>query len=225
MCATCACVRHTAGATLTVWFGALAWLLAAQFFVAQVAVAAAWTLPFSVKTRFISDLGNTACGPYPNPSSVIVCSPWHAGMNASFIIVGITMAAGAILTRSAFTAGWRQSLAVALFVAAGLGVLMVGVYPENENITIHSIGAGMNFIGGNMALVLFGLSVLPTSSRSPFSWFSITTGIVGLTSTGLFVARHDLSLGPGGIERLAAYTTTTWQIVAGLIVLRQPKSG
>jgi hypothetical membrane protein len=146
-------------------------------------------------------------------------------MNASFIIVGITMAAGAILTRSAFTAGWRRSLAVALFVAAGLGVLMVGVYPENENITIHSIGAGMNFIGGNMALVLFGLSVPWTSSRSQFSWFSITTGIVGLTSTGLFVTRHDLGLGLGGIERLSAYTTTTWQIVAGLVVWRQPKSG
>ena len=157
------------GVTLTVWLGAIAWLLAAQFFVAQVAVAAAWTIPFSLKTRFISDLGNTACGPYPNPSSVIVCSPWHAGMNASFIIVGITMAAGAILTRSAFTAGWRRGLAVALFVAAGLGVLMVGVYPENENITIHSIGAAMNFIGGNMALVLFGLSVPSTSSRSQFT--------------------------------------------------------
>ena len=213
------------GVTLTVWLGAIAWLLAAQFFVAQVAVAAAWTIPFSLKTRFISDLGNTACGPYPNPSSVIVCSPWHAGMNASFITVGITMAAGAILTRSVFTAGWRRRLAVALFVAAGLGVLMVGVYPENENITIHSIGAAMNFIGGNMALVLFGLSVPSTSSRSQFSWFSITIGIVGLTSTVLFVARHDLGLGAGGIERLAAYTTTTWQIVAGLIVLRQPESG
>jgi hypothetical membrane protein len=212
------------GATLTVWLGALAWLLAAQFFVAQLAVAAAWTIPFSLKTRFISDLGITACGPYPNPSSVIVCSPWHAAMNASFIIVGITMAAGAILTRSAFMAGWRHSLAVVLFVAAGVGVLLVGVYPENENITIHSIGAGMNFIGGNMALVLFGLAVPSTSSRPQFIWFSITAGILGLTSTGLFVARHDLGLGPGGIERLAAYTTTTWQIVAGLIVLRQPES-
>jgi hypothetical membrane protein len=135
------------------------------------------------------------------------------------------MAAGAILTRSTFTAGWRRGLAVALFVAAGLGVLMVGVYPENENITIHSIGAAMNFIGGNMALVLYGLSVPSTSSRSQLRWFSITTGIVGLTSTGLFVARHDLGLGAGGMERLAAYTTTTWQIVAGLIVLRQPESG
>jgi len=216
--------RLTSRWTLTVRLGALAWLLAAQFFVAQVAVASAWTMPFSLRTRFISDLGNTACGPYPNSSSVIVCSPWHAGMNASFIIVGITMAAGAILARSAFKTGWRRGLAVALFVAAGGGVLMVGVYPENENITIHSIGAGINFIAGNTALVLFGLAVPPISSRPPFVWFSITAGILGLTSTALFVARHDLGLGPGGIERLAAYTTTTWQIVAGLVVWRQPGS-
>ena len=225
MCPNRSWVRDSNGATLTVWLGALAWLLAAQFFVAQVVVARAWTIPFSLKTRFISDLGNTACGPYPNPSSVIVCSPSHAGMNASFMCVGITMAAGAILARSAFKAGWRRSFAVALFVAAGVGVLMVGMYPENENITIHSIGAGINFIGGNMALVLFGLAVPSTSSRPQFIWFSITAGILGLTATGLFVARHDLGLGPGGIERLAAYTTTTWQIVAGLIILRQPESG
>jgi hypothetical membrane protein len=146
-------------------------------------------------------------------------------MNASFVIVGITMAAGAILARGAFTAGRRRNLAVALFVAAGVGVVMVGVYPENENITNHSIGAGVNFIGGNAALVLFGLAVPSTPSRSYFAWFSIMAGIVGLVSTVLFVSRHDLGLGPGGIERLAAYTTTSWQIVAGLIVLRRPGSG
>jgi hypothetical membrane protein len=200
--------------------GGLAWLLAAQFYVAQVAVASAWTMPFSLKTRFISDLGNTACGPYPNRSSVIVCSPWHAAMNVSFIVVGVTMAAGAILARSAFKAGWRRSVAVALFVAAGAGVLMVGVYPENEDMVNHSIGAGINFVGGNTALILFGLAAPSALSRAGFAWFSIAAGIAGLVSTVLFVSRYDLGLGPGGIERFAAYTTTTWQIVAGLVVWR-----
>jgi hypothetical membrane protein len=138
-------------------------------------------------------------------------------MNASFIIVGITMAAGAILARGAFAAGWRRTLAVVLFVAAGIGVLMVGVYPENENLTNHVIGAAVNFIGGNTALILFGLAI---SSRPWFRRFSMTAGIVGLVSTILFVSRYDLGLGPGGIERFAAYTTSTWQIVAGLVVLR-----
>ncbi len=212
------------GAPVALRLGALAWLLAAQFFVAQVAVASAWTMPFSAKTRVISDLGNTACGPYPNASSVIVCSPWHAGMNASFIVVGITMAAGAILARGAFMAGWRRGLAVVLFVAAGVGVVMVGIYPENENITAHVVGAGINFLGGNAALVLFGLSLPPTPARPSFTWFSITVGVVGLVATVLFVSRYDLGLGTGGVERVAAYTTTTWQIVAGLVLLRRPES-
>jgi hypothetical protein len=43
---------------------------------------------------------------------------------------------------------------------------------------------------------------------------------VGLVSTALFASGYDLGLGPGGIERFAAYTTTTWQMVAGLVVLR-----
>jgi hypothetical membrane protein len=72
-----------------------------------------------------------------------------------------------------------------------------------------------------MALVLFGLAVPSTSIRPLFIWFSITAGIMGLVSTALFVVRQDLGLGPGGIERLAAYTTATWQIVAGLVVLRR----
>jgi hypothetical membrane protein len=196
--------------------GALAWLSAVQFFVAQVVVASAWTRPFSLTTRYISDLGNTACGPYPNA----VCSPWHGVMNASFITVGITMAIGAVLTWRAFLPGWRRGIATMLFVAAGVGVLAVGVYPENEHNTNHSIGAGINFIGGNAALILFGLALPPlTFSRSAFRWFSVMAGTIGLIATVLFVSRHDLGLGRGGIERVAAYTTTVWQIVAGLMLL------
>ena len=106
-----------------------------------------------------------------------------------------------------------------------VGVLMVGVYPENENSTNHATGAGINFIAGNTALILFGLAVPSPPSRPGFIAFSVTAGILGLVSTVLFVSRHDLGLGPGGIERLAAYTTTTWQIVAGLTVLRRPEPG
>jgi hypothetical membrane protein len=200
------------GTTVAVRLGALAWVLAAQFYVAQVVVASAWTMPFSMKTRVISDLGNTAG------------SPWHAVMNASFIIVGITMAAGAILTHRFFTAGWQRTLAAVLFVAAGIGVLMVGVYPENENGSLHAIGAGINFVSGNSALILFGLAAQSPPSRPFFTWFSIIAGIAGLTATVLFGMRQDLGLGMGGIERVAAYTTTTWQIAAGLVVLGRTRT-
>jgi hypothetical protein len=48
-----------------------------------------------------------------------------------------------------------------------------------------------------MALALFGLPSI-ADVAAPFKWFSITAGIFGLTSTGLFVARYDLGLGPVG---------------------------
>jgi hypothetical membrane protein len=200
--------------------GAIAWILDAQFYVAQVVVASRWSTPFDLSTRMISDLGNTACGPYPRPTSDIVCSPWHRTMNLSFVVVGITMAAGAMLTVPAFNPGWRRGLAVPLFVAAGVGVMLVGIYTENEATTNHAIGAGINFIAGNLALILFGLAWPRPQSNSWFGAFSVLSGVAGLVATVLFALGRDLGIGLGGMERVAAYTTTTWQIVAGLAILR-----
>ncbi len=99
--------------------------------------------------------------------------------------------------------------------------MMVGIYPENENITLHSIGAGVNFLGANAALILFGATIPRVPPRPVFRSLSIGFGLVGLVSTVLFIARRDLGLGAGGIERCAAYTTTIWQIVAGLVLLQR----
>ena len=200
--------------------GAFAWILAAQFFVAQAVVATAWTTPFSLITRFISDLGNTACGTYPAGSTIMVCSPWHLGMNVSFIALGVTMVFGAIFARDAFASGWRRTLAIALFALAALGVILVGVYPENENNARHVLGAGLNFTAGNVALILFGLSLHTPPGRPTLARFSVAAGVVGVLAT-VFVAREqDLGLGAGGMERLAAYPITIWQIVMGLALWR-----
>jgi hypothetical membrane protein len=204
--------------------GTLAWVLAAQFFVAQIVVAAAWTGPFSLTTRMISDLGNTSCGSARTARSAVQCSRWHAVMNASFVVVGITMAAGALLTRRAFRKGWAGSLAVLLFVAAGLGVILVGLYPENEDATRHVIGAAVNFVAGNAALILFGLALPGSFPRRWLRPFSVMAGIAGLLATVLIASRRDLGLGPGSIERVAAYTISSWQIVAGLALWQRARA-
>jgi len=74
--------------------GALCWLSSAQFFIAQVWVALAWTTPFSLRLNFISDLGNTGCGLYGSETHMYVCSPRHALMNASFVLLGLTILVG-----------------------------------------------------------------------------------------------------------------------------------
>jgi hypothetical membrane protein len=141
-------------------------------------------------------------------------------MNASFVIVGVTMAAGALLTRRAFEPGRRSGLAVLLFVAAGAGVIVVGLYPENENAANHLIGAGVNFVCGNAALILFGLAVPPSLRRPWLRPVSVMAGLAGLIATGLIASHRDLGLGPGTIERVAAYMISLWQIVAGFVLWR-----
>lgn len=205
-------LRHT---------GAAAWVLAVQFFITQVVVATAWPRPFSLKTDYISDLGNTICGPYPAGSTHIVCSPWHIAMNTSFIVLGVTMSIGAVLTRDAFPRGWVRELAVILFTLAGLGVIAVGIYPENTDNARHVLGAGLNFVAGNIAMIVFGLALAqrPAALRGVM-WFSLFAGTLGMTATLLFISGQFLGIGLGGMERVAAYPMTVWQIVAGWALLR-----
>ncbi|HYW52266.1 MAG TPA: DUF998 domain-containing protein [Gemmatimonadaceae bacterium] len=204
----------------TIRIGAIAWLLAVQFFVAQVVVATAWPRPFSLRFDYISDLGNTVCGPYPAGSTHLVCSPWHLAMNVSFMVLGVTMILGAWLTRDAFPPGWVRTLARVLFAVAGVGVFVVGVYPENTDNERHVLGAGFNFVAGNIAMIVYGLALAqrPSTHRA-LMIISILAGVLGMLGTLLFITGHFLGIGLGGMERVAAYPMTVWQMVAGASLL------
>jgi hypothetical membrane protein len=193
--------------------GAVLWASSIQFFVAQVIVALRWDTPYSLAARYISDLGNTACAPYPAGSSTFVCSPWYAGMNASFLFLGATMAAGAALVATAFRPGRARTSGLLLIALAGLGVLLVGLFPENENIAAHTAGAGLNFICGNLGMIALGIA---GSDSRRFDRISQAMGLLGLVGTICFVQGVYLGLGQGGMERVAAYPLTLWLTGAGV---------
>lgn len=197
------------------------WIGAIQFFIAQIVVQWRWTTPFSLADHYISDLGNTTCGVYAG-SGLYVCSPWHAVMNASFVLQGVIIAVGASLARSALARGWPGAgVGVLLWITAA-GMVGVGVFPEDVNNRAHVLSAGTQFITGNTAMVVFG-----SASRSSVRWralwrVSIGLGVVGLVATGVFAQGYGLGLGIGGLERVAAYTLPVWLIAAGALLLRQP---
>ncbi|HEX8708863.1 MAG TPA: DUF998 domain-containing protein [Pyrinomonadaceae bacterium] len=197
------------------------WMCAAQFFVAQVVAQSRWTTPFSLATNYISDLGNTTCGLYPAAGGSYVCSPWHALMNASFILQGALTLSGAALARPAF-AGRRWSAGVfLLLVVTGLGIAGVGLFPENVNNGAHVLSAGAQFITGNAALILFGVGVGREKRWRVFAPVSAALGIIGLLATALFTQGFGLGLGVGGMERVAAYTFPLWLVTAGALMLRK----
>jgi hypothetical membrane protein len=201
--------------------GAIVWILAIQFFIAQWIVQSAWTTPFSLTTNYISDLGNTSCGPYPaGPRIMYVCSPWHAWMNASFILLGVIILVGAALIYRAFPAGRTRTAGLALLALAGPGPILVGLFPENVNITPHTIGAAAHFVSGNLGIVVLGIAIAATRRQTPLAVYSIILGIVGLLATALFVSGHYLGASIGGMERIAAYPLPVWLIVIGVSLLR-----
>ena len=198
------------------------WILAVQFFVAQVVVQSAWVTPFSLTQNFISDLGNTTCGPYPKDSAMYVCSPWHAWMNASFILLGLIILVGAALVRTAFPPKRSRTAGLVLLALAGVGIIAVGLFPEDVNIGYHRIGAAAHFILGNLSMLVLGIALWTARRQPALALYSIVSGVVGLVATALFVSEHNLGLGTGGMERLAAYPLPLWLIVAGIAFARNP---
>ncbi len=180
--------------------GAIAWASSIQFFLAQWVVQSAWTTPFSLTRNYISDLGNTVCGPF---SSAYVCSPWHALMNGSFVVIGATVVLGAAFLRDALRPSRLGVVSLALIAIAGLGFVLVGVFPENVNFPPHRLGAALQFVSGNLGQVVFGIAMLRRSRG--VGVFSIASGLAGLIGTALFVSGHHGPLGVGGMERVAAY--------------------
>lgn len=191
--------------------GPLVWVLSIQYFAMQIRVAAAWQMGYNWSTNLISDLGNTACGPYIDR---YVCSPDHVFMNASFILLGLTMAVGSLLIYTEFS-GRRSSFTGFLLMGlAGVGTMLVGIFPENTIGTLHLLGAFMAFGLGNLSLVILSLALKRV--RQSFRLYTFLSGVLTLTAFGLFLFHIDLGLGRGGMERLVSYPQTLWLILFGL---------
>ncbi len=213
--------NSTSGCMNQMTVAGIIWMCAAQFFVAQVIAQSRWTTPFSLATNYISDLGNTTCGLYPAISGSYVCSPWHTLMNISFALQGVIILIGAVLARPA-VAGlrWRAFIFLLLLVTA-LGIVGVGLFPENVNNRAHVISAGIQFITGNTAMIVFGIAANRVKRWRAFAVASTALGITGLLATALFAQGYGVSMGMAGMERVAAYTLPVWLITSGALIVRK----
>ena len=178
-----------------------------------------WKPPYSAANNTISDLGNTHCGLY---GGATVCSPRHAVMNLAFIFVGLVMAVGSLLISQEFverrSAERRTAFAgFSLMAIAGLGTILVGLFPENTFGAAHATGAGLAIGCGNLAIFVLGL-VLPLKEGMRADML-VWAG-VALLAAVLFATHHDLGIGSGTMERIAAYPETVWMIRFGIYLSR-----
>jgi hypothetical membrane protein len=185
-------------------WGGLAWLLTLQFFVVE-AIAALQYGGYSYSADVISDLGTAT-------------SPAAGLMNASFIAQGVLIAAGALLLGPGL-AGLGGRLARVLLVASGVGVLLVGVFPSDGNPTTHQVGATVHFVAGAVGLIALAYAVRPRSEGLGTTLALL--GLLGVVGTVFFGSAVFLSLGEGGMERVAGYVQPIGLALAGVALWRQ----
>ena len=185
-------------------WGACAWLLTLQFFVVETLAESRYAGTYSRADDVVSALGAAD-------------SAARQLMNASFVVQGALILAGALLLRPVLSRGAAQ-VAQVLLGAAALGVLLVGVFPLDGNATLHAIGAGLYFVGGGLGLIALAYAVRPRSELLGTALALL--GLVGTAATAFFLAGVTSYLGDGGTERVAAYVLPLGLALAGGVLWR-----
>jgi hypothetical membrane protein len=185
-------------------WGACAWLLTLQFFVAEALAQSRFESPYSRVDDVISILGSAE-------------SAARQLMNASFVVQGALILAGALLLRPALPRNAGQAVS-ALLGAAALGVLLVGVFPMDGDATLHAVGAGLYFVGGGLGLIALAYALRPRSEA--LGTILALLGLVGTAATVFFLTGVTSYLGEGGTERVAAYVLPIGLALAGAALWR-----
>jgi hypothetical membrane protein len=140
-------------------------------------------------------------------------------MNTTFILTGVLILVGLVLTRSIWPRRRLTTWGLILLGVAGAGTILVGLSPENVNVLLHLIGA-LNIPAGNTAMIVLGLAIW--RERPKLAWFSVLAGLIGFL--GLLVGPVLVILtghGGGLAERVALYPLIIWLIVFGSAILRR----
>lgn len=185
-------------------WGALAWLLTLQFFVVETIAESRYAGGYSRADDVVSALGAAD-------------SAARQLMNASFVIQGALILGGALLLRPALRRGPAQASS-ALLGAAGLGALLVGVFPLDGNGTMHAIGAGLYFVGGGLGLIALAYGVRGRSEV--LGTVMALLGLAGTAATVFFLTGVTSYLGNGGTERVAAYVLPIGLALTAAVLLR-----
>jgi hypothetical membrane protein len=139
-----------------------------------------------------------------------------------FLVLGLVMVVGSALLYHEFTERVPRERRAAMFgfgliALGGLGSILVGFFPENENRTMHIIGAFLAIAIGNVAILVLGaVLTLPESMRRSMLMFSS----LALAALLCFASHRSFGIGRGTMERIAAYPVSIWLITFGLYIWR-----
>jgi len=189
-------------------WGALGWVLTLQFFVVEAIVALQWS-GYSYTDNVISDLGSAL-------------SPAHRLMNASFVLQAALILTGVVLLLPAVR-GRAARVGQVVLALAAVGVLLVGLFPEDRSTVMHDIGALLYLAGGAVGLLALAYALRPRSEL--LGTVLAILGLAGAATTIFFAAGVTEYLGRGGTERVAGYVLPIGLTVAAVAIWRMARGG
>jgi hypothetical membrane protein len=203
--------------------GAVMWIAGpVQYLIALLVAQAAWRTRYSWMVNPLSDLGAVHCqrtgSGYPLPR--YVCSPLHGVVNASVIVLGVLLVGGVLLTASCWVGGTASRAARILLLASAASSVMIGLVPEDVNLSLHLLGAFVGIVVGNCALVLAGL-IRRSSPLGRLRPVTLPLSILALAAAVLLFTGGVPASGFGGVQRLAVFPLRCWMVIAGIFLLRE----
>lgn len=191
---------------------AVLWIATTLYWPMQVVVSRSWSTPYSWRDDVISALGAATCTDY--------CSPDHALMNGTFVVVGALTAGGAALLMPSVTGIARTGLA--LVAASGVATVAVGFLPLDVSPVPHAVAAQVHF-GLQVAGMLALAGPLRRHHRGAYV-FTLASVAVAAVGAVAFVTPGNWGLGAGVTERFALDTLNVWTIGMGALILGRSRA-
>ncbi|MEU0503846.1 DUF998 domain-containing protein [Nocardia sp. NPDC005998] len=205
--------------SVAVRVGAVTWIVAAvQFLVVQLIVQSGWHTPYSWADNNISDLGNVYCQIADPSRPRYVCSPLHDAMNASFVLHGVLLLAGMLLTGACWGRGRISVSSRILFVINAAGWVLVGFVPADVDENLHLLGALFIMGLGNIGLCCAGF-VRRDSQFGRLRPITLAIAAAAAAAALLFFGQVDVGIGLGGQERVAAFALDVWTLAMAIAIL------
>ena len=207
--------------------GALIFLINGLFYLTGEYVAALGT-GYSLKEVYLRNF-ISSLGVYPNlivEGVPVGFSKLAIIMNIDFIVTGIGFLVAYYFLIFKMLKSKKYSLLYLITpVLFAVGSVLVGVYqggvPSEDG--LHGLGARLSFLGGNLTLIISGVSLL--KNRKGYSIVSIILGLIGLISASFMnnALINNLTEVVAIYERLTVYPITIWQLITGLTFLKENK--
>ena len=145
--------------------------------------------------------------------------------NVSIILLGVFAFLGLLLAWGGFPRGGARVVGLFLLLVASLAAVLVGLFPENVNPSVHDLASLMVFLPAGLALVILSTAMKPGTLWFGYGGFSLILGVVILVSLAYYIPTQqaNTTFDPGLIERLIVYPIMLWGFVTGIHMARLPR--